>query len=76
MVLRFASSSLSWRHKEMVERGASHVFEEYAPHVTISYDPGVSVDDVQPYTGRLVFGPEIFEPIDENWRERVLGEKK
>jgi hypothetical protein len=65
VVLRFASSDLSWRHQSMVERGASHDFDEYAPHVTITYNgSGVDLDKVEPYQGELVFGPELFEEIE------------
>jgi phage gp29-like protein len=65
VVLRFASSDLSWRHESMIEKGASHDFDEYAPHVTITYDgSGVDLDKVEPYTGELVFGPELFEELE------------
>jgi hypothetical protein len=64
VVLRFASADLQWRHDSMVERGASHDFDSYSPHVTISYDAeGVDLSKVEPYQGELRFGPEIFEPI-------------
>lgn len=67
VVLHFGSSDLEWRHEEMVRRGASHDYDEYLCHVTISYDAGdVDLGKVEPYTGKLVFGPEIFEPIKEN----------
>jgi len=64
IVLRFYSPDIQYRHDSMVERGASHDFDEYAPHVTFTYD-GASVDlaKVVPYAGELRFGPETFEPI-------------
>jgi hypothetical protein len=52
----------------MVERGASWDYEEYQPHVTITYNGGgIDLHAIEPYRGRLVFGPEIFEEINENW---------
>jgi hypothetical protein len=65
VVLRFASSDLSWRHSSMVERGASHDYDEFVPHITITYDGSdVDLDKVEPYQGELVFGPELFEEIE------------
>lgn len=64
VVLFFASDDLSWRHREMVERGASFDYDEYQPHVTITYDLGdVDLSKVEPYRGKIEFGPEIFEPL-------------
>jgi phage gp29-like protein len=65
VVLRFASSELAWRHDAMLGNGASHDFDEFVPHVTITYDgSGVDLSKVEPFTGELVFGPELFEEID------------
>lgn len=65
VVLRFYSDDLRWRHEGMLERGASSDYADFKPHVTISYDGLGDVDlaKVEPYTGELRFGPEIFEPI-------------
>jgi hypothetical protein len=70
VVLHFSSGELVWRNKEMREAGCSWDYPEYQPHLTLSYDG--APDDlatVEPYQGKLVFGPEIFEPIDEDWDE-------
>jgi len=72
VVLLFNSSTLSWRHEEMVRNGASHDFPEYQSHVTITYDPGeVDVAQIEPYRGELRFGPEIFEELDEDWKANL-----
>lgn len=72
-VLLFASSDLSWRHQSMVEAGGSHDFDEYQPHVTISYEipEGIDLDAIKPFTGELRFGPEMFEPLDLDWKSKV-----
>lgn len=62
-VLLFASSSLKWRHEEFVREGASWDHAEYQPHVTLTYTKRESETPVQPYTGKIVLGPEIFEEI-------------
>lgn len=76
VVLLFNSSELSWRH-EAIRRdaGASWDYPEYQPHVTITYDgAGVDLSKVEPYRGKLVFGPEIFEEIDEDWTAKLREE--
>ena len=71
-VLLFASDELRWRWQEIVDAGASWDHPEYQPHVTFSWKPGdVDLSNVQPYNGPLVFGPEEFEPVDENWGAKV-----
>lgn len=73
VVLLFTSSELSWRH-EAIKRdaGASWDYPEYQPHVTITY-AGSDVDlaKVEPYRGKLVFGPEIFQELDEDWSSKL-----
>lgn len=72
IVLLFAGSELEWRNREMRDAGASWDHTDYRPHVTITYDgEGVDLDQVEPYQGELVFGPEIFEAIDDGWADRL-----
>jgi phage-related protein (TIGR01555 family) len=72
VVLLFNSSSLSYRHEQLVREGASHDFDDYQPHVTISWNAGdMDLSKVEPYRGKLVFGPEIFAEIDEDWAPPV-----
>lgn len=77
VVLLFASSALSYRH-EAIKRdaGASFDFNEYQPHVTITYQApaGMDLSAVEPYRGKLEFGPEIFEEVVEDW-EKTLRER-
>lgn len=73
VVLQFASWSLASRHDEMVRAGASHDYEDYLPHVTITYSApeGVDLDAIKPFTGELAFGPEIFEPLNLDWKSKI-----
>lgn len=60
--LTFAASHLSWRHEEIKrETGASYDWDYYQPHITISR--GDMPPNVEPYRGKIVLGPEIFERI-------------
>lgn len=76
VVLQFASWSLQSRHNDMVQAGASHDFPEYLPHVTISYEVPADLDleAIKPYSGELRFGPEVFEPLDLDWKSKIAEE--
>lgn len=67
LVVEYANFSLSARHNDAERAGATWDHDEYRPHVTLSYDPGVDPEDVEPYRGRILLGPEIFENLDPNW---------
>lgn len=69
VVLSFASSSLKWRHTAMKEAGASWDYEGYTPHISITYEAGdLDLTSVEPYRGRIILGPEVFETLHEGWR--------
>lgn len=73
VVLLFASWELESRHRSMVEAGGSHDFDEYHPHVTISFDVPADTDltALKPYQGALEFGPELFEPLNLDWKRSI-----
>jgi phage-related protein (TIGR01555 family) len=73
-VLLFASNMLTWRHDEMVDKGASWDHPDYQPHVTISYGFKGDLSKVEPYQGKLVFGPELFSEVKEDWASRLTEE--
>jgi hypothetical protein len=60
----------------MVEAGGSHDFDNYHPHVTLSYEVPADIDlaAIKPYAGALEFGPELFEPLDLDWKRKVVEE--
>lgn len=70
--LLFVSTWLSWRHESIRQAGASWDFEEYQPHVTITWQEDTPrLEDIEPYRGEIVLGPEIFEEVQEDWSSRV-----
>jgi hypothetical protein len=73
VVLFFASSALAWRHEDIGRAGASFDYDEYQPHVTITYEAPEDLDlrAVEPYRGKLVFGPEIFAEVVDNWEQGI-----
>jgi len=71
-VLLFTDGDLKWRHEEIKGAGATWDHPEYQPHVMISYDPDApDIADIEPYQGPLIFGPEIFSVVKENWQEGI-----
>lgn len=72
IVLMFAASELSWRHEEIKRAGASWDWPDYQPHITISRrGREMEIDGIEPYRGKIVLGPEIFEELDEDWKAKV-----
>ena len=72
IVLLFNSSHLSWRHEAIKEAGASWDWPEYQPHITITYKAGaVDLSKIEPYRGPIELGPEVFEELDLDWKEKV-----
>lgn len=72
IVLHFASEALTYRNKQIRERGASWDYAQYLPHITLTYQSdGVDLAKVLPYTGRIVLGPEIFEALEDDWSGTV-----
>jgi hypothetical protein len=76
VVLLFNSSSLCWRHEDMVSKGASSDYPEFCPHVTLSYSVPADFDlsKVEPYQGELLFGPEVFAEVNEDWKSAIEEE--
>jgi len=64
-VILFASSALSWRHETIIRAGGSHDYPDFTPHISLTKAP-VDLLKVEPYRGRIVLGPEIFEEIRED----------
>lgn len=70
VVLMFGSSRLAWRHEQIVNAGASWDWPEYQPHITITWAAPADLDvsKIEPYRGELLFGPEIWQEVNEDWR--------
>lgn len=70
LVLQIESDELHKRWQEFCDEGASYDFPEYKPHITITYngnDVDVDIDKIEPYQGKIVFGPEKFKKIEKQW---------
>ena len=79
VVLLFSSWRLKWRHMEVLHIGGSHDWEEFQPHITLTYKGApADLSKVVPYRGAIVLGPEKFEVLQEGdgWRNKVLEDHK
>lgn len=73
VVLEFRDNTLESRHEAIKEMGASWDWPEYRPHITVSHKAeGVDISSIDPYVGHIELGPEVFEPLDENWKAKVV----
>lgn len=63
IVILFNSAVLQWRHEDLHRvPGMSWDYPKYQPHITITYaGKDVDLSNVEPYNGRILLGPEIFE---------------
>lgn len=72
IVLKFFSETLHNRWQEFRNEGASWDYDSYQPHVTLSYeDNAVNVEEVEPFKGKLIFGKEIGNPVDDDWADKI-----
>lgn len=75
IVLQFAASRLGYRFNSIVyDFEATVDFPEYQPHITISWQlpEGLALSDIEPYRGKIVLGPEIFEEVKDDWKSNVV----
>lgn len=75
IVMCFDSQQLRERWEEICAAGGQWDYEQYIPHVTITYQAnGLEVSGIRPYDGELIFGPEEFSEVGENAeiREQML----
>lgn len=72
VALHFFSGHLNQRNREMRDAGCSWDYPDYLPHITFTYWQGdVDLSKVTPFRGELRFGPEMFEPLEEDWQTRI-----
>lgn len=68
IVLTLRSAELEDRHAEFRDFGASHDFDPYRAHITLSYSgDDFDISSIEPYDDELIFGPEQYREIVEGW---------
>lgn len=66
-VLLFSADALVYRHRRILEAGASWDWPDYHPHITLSDDPQAPLTGIEAYQGPIVLGPEKFGEIDPEY---------
>jgi phage-related protein (TIGR01555 family) len=77
--LLFVSSALSWRWCQIKDgTGANWKWPEYQPHITLTYhaDSALDLYAMQAFTGEIVLGPEVFETVNEGYKEELVEDAK
>lgn len=68
VVLSYQSNLLLDRWTQIRSLGASWDWDDYTPHITITYlGADFSLDTVVPYPGPIVLGPEKWSKLNTNW---------
>jgi len=72
VVLRFTSLNLQNRWQQLCDGGCSWDYPGYKPHVTITYNgEGIDLDSIEPYDGKLLFGPEVWAEVVTDWEKNI-----
>jgi uncharacterized protein len=68
--LLFASNDLAYRHRRILDCGATWDWDEYQPHITVAEAPAnpSELADIEPWRGVIELGPEVFNEITEDWQ--------
>lgn len=73
VVLKFNAPMFKERWQELHDLGAKSDYPDYTAHVTITYDGAdVDLENVEPFTGALQFGPEKLKEIDPDWSDKIM----
>lgn len=73
VVLKIECAQLQYEHMDFRAMGASRDFQEYTPHITITYTGGgAPVAQMQPFRGDIVLGPMRAKPLNPDWDGEVV----
>ncbi len=67
IVLKFKSEYLENRRNKFKEWGASRDFEDYTPHISLSYENSQNIDEMEKFSWTIEFFGETFEEIKEDY---------
>jgi len=69
LVVKLESKDLQDRHNELLANGFIHSYDDYSPHVTLSYDYEGDLPDKEKLKdiGMLSFSGEYSQAIDDDW---------
>ena len=70
-VLRLESEVLTFRWEMLVGFGIPTKFDDYKPHITITYNcpEGLDVSKIEPFKGAIILGPEEVDEANDRWEK-------
>jgi cation transport regulator ChaB len=72
VVLKIQSDELQYEHLMFRAMGASWDFQEYTPHISITYQGrDLPLANMQPFMGDIVLGPLRAKPMNTNWDAEI-----
>jgi phage-related protein (TIGR01555 family) len=75
LVLVFNSTDLQWRHQDIKHTTECEwEWPDYTPHITLTYDSNKLPRGTtfEPYRGKIILGPEVWEEATEGWGETLI----
>ena len=73
VVLKIQSDELQYEHLMFRQMGASWDFQEYTPHISITYQGrDLPIADMQPFVGDIVLGPLRAKPMNTDWDSEIV----
>jgi len=71
LVIKLESVDLTNRHNQLLAHGFIHSYDEYSPHITLSYkyEGDMPSNDLLKDMGELVFTGEYVMAIEDNWSD-------
>lgn len=69
LVVKLESADLQARHNELLANGFIHSYDDYSPHITLSYDYDGELPDSEKLKdlGMITFSNEYTQAIEDNW---------
>ena len=73
VVLTIENGDLARRWQEAIDAGASWKYEDYSPHITITYEGAddLVLENVKPFDGPINLGKEVFATIERDWKSKT-----
>ena len=72
IVLKFESDEMQKRFNQCMSEGATYDYDEYIPHITITYDgKDLNLKDIEKPNFDIVLHNEKTEPLNLDWKEKL-----
>lgn len=72
LVIELKAPELTALHKKLIAAGGTHDYDDYTPHVTVTYtaDPNLDLSSLKLPDFKFVVKSFKAEPLDLNWKDK------